>query len=73
MRVRDRFAFEFTGRCIGVIGSDAHCVREALFLRHYSDHVVVLGVDTQTRLDERQRSELEGNDVRCVNAHASTR
>lgn len=59
-------AFEFTGRRIGVIGGDAHCVREALFLRYYSAHVVVLGVDAKTRLDEKQRSELEENDVRCV-------
>lgn len=64
-------AYEFTGRRIGVIGSGAHCVREALFLRHYSEHVVVIDVDAKTRLDDAQRSELEANGVRCVDARAS--
>lgn len=64
-------AYEFTGRRIGVIGRGAHCMREALFLRHYSEHVVVIDVDGSTRLDDAQRFELEANGVRYVDARAS--
>lgn len=64
-------AYEFTGRRIGVIGRGAHCVREALFLRHYSEQVVVIDVDGGTGLEEAQRRELEANAVRCVVAHKS--
>ena len=31
--------FEFTGRCIGVIGRGAHGMRECLFIRRFSDRV----------------------------------
>jgi thioredoxin reductase (NADPH) len=64
-------AFEFTGRRIGVIGDDVHCMREALFLRDYSEHIVVLCVEGETRLDRAQLAELEKRDVRCVVAQAS--
>lgn len=64
-------AFEFTGRRIGVIGDDAHCMQEALFLRHYSPHVTILCIGGETRLDEEQRSELAAQGISCVIAQAS--
>ena len=63
-------AFEFTGKRIGVIGGDAHCGREALFLRHFSDEVSVLGDDAQTCVDQATRSDLQAKGVRCLDAHA---
>lgn len=36
-------AFEFQGRRIAVLGHGAHGVKVALFLRHYSDDVVLVG------------------------------
>jgi thioredoxin reductase (NADPH) len=56
-------AYEHTGQRIVVVGADAHAVREALFLRHYSPHVLLLRVpphnaqplsaDAQQQLKER--------------------
>lgn len=56
-------AYEHTGQRIVVVGADAHAAREALFLRHYSAHVLLLRVpphnvqplsaDWQQRLGER--------------------
>lgn len=56
-------AYEHTGERIVVVGGDAHAAREALFLRHFSPHVVLLRVpphnaqalsdDWQQRLRER--------------------
>ncbi|MBS3998820.1 MAG: NAD(P)/FAD-dependent oxidoreductase [Hydrogenophaga sp.] len=56
-------AYEHTGQRIVVVGADAHAVREALFLRHYSPHVLLLRVpphnaqplsaDGQQQLQER--------------------
>ena len=64
-------AFEFTGSRIGVVGDDAHCMREALFLRHYSPHISILCIDGNTQLDPEQRSKLQANDIPCVVSHAS--
>lgn len=64
-------AFEFTGSRIGVIGDDAHCMREALFLRHYSPHILILCIDGDTDLDAGQRSKLQANDIPCLISHAS--
>jgi len=36
--------YEHSGQHIVVIGADAHAAREALFLRHYSPHVLLLRV-----------------------------
>jgi thioredoxin reductase (NADPH) len=36
--------YEHTGSRIVVVGADAHAAREALFLRHYSPHVLLLRV-----------------------------
>lgn len=63
-------AFEFTGKRIAVIGGDTHCMREALFLRHYSDEVTVLRVDAQTYVDDATRAKLNAKGVRCLEAHA---
>ena len=41
--------FEFTGRCIGVIGRGAHGMRECLFIRRFSERVSYIalgGVET---------------------------
>jgi len=37
--------FEFTGRCIGVIGAGPHGVRECLFIRRFSERVSYIGLD----------------------------
>jgi thioredoxin reductase (NADPH) len=37
--------YEFTGRRIGIVGAGDHGAREALFLRHYSEHVTLIAAD----------------------------
>lgn len=64
-------AYEFTGRRIGVIGNDAHCAREALFLRDFSPHVAMLCIDGEARLEPVQRDELERAGIACIVAQAS--
>jgi thioredoxin reductase (NADPH) len=62
-------AFEFTGKRMGVIGGDRHCIREAIFLGHFSDDIVVFGASPDARLDEAQREELARHGIENLDAH----
>lgn len=50
--------YEVTDRRIGVIGSGAHALREAQFLRSYSARVTLIEPSGQHRLDASQRQAL---------------
>lgn len=62
-------AYEFAGRRMVVIGNDHHCVREAAFLRHYTDDITVLGTTSDARLSIEQRRELEQQGIGSNDAH----
>ena len=65
-------AHEYSGKRIGVVGDDAHGVRESVFLRHFSPHVSMLCLDGEPpKLDERRREDLSRHELRCIVAHAS--
>jgi thioredoxin reductase (NADPH) len=51
-------AYEATDACIGIIGNGEKGVREAAFLRHYSERVWLIHVGEPANLDEAARSEL---------------
>ena len=63
-------AFEQTGTRIGVLGADSHAVAEALFLRSYTDDLVMLTL-TQAELDPVDRDDLERAGVRLVSQPVS--
>lgn len=57
-------AFEFQGRRIAVLGHGAHGVKVALFLRHYSDNVVLIGpAPDQSELNNAIRGQLANTDL----------
>ena len=62
-------AYEFAGRRMVVIGNDHHSVREATFLRHYTDDITVLGTTSETALSSEQRRELEQRGIASHDAH----
>ncbi|MCW7540817.1 NAD(P)/FAD-dependent oxidoreductase [Aquabacterium sp. A7-Y] len=57
---------EFTGRRIGVLGSGAHGVREAVFIRNYSAEVSLLCLSPQDEPDEAGRRQLRENQVKLA-------
>jgi thioredoxin reductase (NADPH) len=63
-------AYEFAGKRMVVIGDDRHCVREAAFLRHYTDDITVIGTVPDSRLSIEQRGELERLGIASGDAHA---
>jgi thioredoxin reductase (NADPH) len=56
--------FDHTGGCIGIVGRGEHGVREALFIRDFSDDVAYIAGDGTVAPDARRRLGLQG--VRCV-------
>jgi thioredoxin reductase (NADPH) len=58
--------FEFTGRCIGVIGSGAHGARESLFIRRFSEHLWFIGVQGLEEIDGMLTARMHDAGVRCV-------
>jgi thioredoxin reductase (NADPH) len=59
--------YEATGRAVGVLGSDVHGAREALFLRQYSPSVTLLAKNASD-LSTRQRKELAAAGVEVVDS-----
>lgn len=58
-------AFEQTGKRIGLLGADDHAVREALFLRTYTDRLVMLTL-AEAELDRTGLAELERAGVKLI-------
>jgi thioredoxin reductase (NADPH) len=58
--------YEVTDQPLGVIGTGAHGLREALFLRSYSADVTLIAPGAAHELDADQRSILAAADVRLV-------
>lgn len=58
-------AFEQTGRRIGVLGASEHAVAEALFLRSYTDDLVMLTL-AEPELDRTDLQDIERAGVRLV-------
>lgn len=58
-------AFEQTGKRIGVLGADDHAVAEALFLRSYTDDLVMLTL-AEAELDRTDLKDLERAGVTLV-------
>lgn len=56
--------YEAIGKKVGVIGHGNHCVREAAFIRHFTDDLTVLTLDTS--LCEEDRGELQKKNIRVV-------
>lgn len=63
-------AYEHTGQRIVVVGSDTHAVREALFLRHFSPHVLLLRVPPHNAqpLSAEGQQQLQARGVRWQDA-----
>ena len=63
-------AYEFAGKRMVVIGGDRHCVREALFLRDFTDDITVLGTAPDARISGEQRRDLERSGIASNDAYA---
>ncbi len=58
--------FEAQGQSIGVIGHSAHGVREALFLRTYSDDVTLIHVGEPRTLSHEDRAQLKAANLPLI-------
>lgn len=63
--------FEVTGLNIAVIGTGAHAMKEAEFLRSYTASVSLIGADAADGLDEAQRAHLSAIGVTLLAGPAS--
>ncbi len=59
--------YEVTDKKVGVIGTDEHGIREAVFLRGYTPHVTLIAPTGEHRLDAADRSRAEALGIRLVN------
>lgn len=59
-------AYEARGRKIAVLGDGEHAVREAEFLRVYSDDITFIAADPTKKLDAGQTARLEGAKIQTV-------
>jgi thioredoxin reductase (NADPH) len=59
-------AYEVIGKRIGVIGGGSHSVREALFLRTYSDDVTLIHIREEAALSSEDRRELRAAHVELI-------
>jgi thioredoxin reductase (NADPH) len=62
--------YEVTDRKVGVIGSGAHGVAEAMFLRGYTADVTLVAPDKAHRLAAADREQLEAAGIRAVDGPA---
>jgi thioredoxin reductase (NADPH) len=58
--------YEVTDRKVGVIGSGAHGVAEAVFLRGYTADIVLIAPDKAHEMDEEDREQLREHGIRAV-------
>jgi thioredoxin reductase (NADPH) len=56
--------YEVIDKKVGVIGHGNHCVREAAFIRHFTDDLTVLTLDTP--LCEEDRRQLQEKNIRII-------
>jgi len=59
-------AYEVIGKKIGVIGGGSHSVREALFLRSYSEDVTLIHIREEVALSSENRRELRAANVDLI-------
>ena len=59
-------AYEVIGKRIGVIGGGSHSVREALFLRTYSDDVTLIHIREEAALSSEDKDELRAAEVELI-------
>ena len=64
--------YEVTDKRVGVIGSDAHGVAEALFIRSFTADVTLIAPDKALRLKPEDNQKLKDAEIDCVDgpAHA---
>jgi thioredoxin reductase (NADPH) len=62
--------YEVTDKRVGVIGSDAHGVAEALFLRSYTADLTLIAPDKALRLKPEDQQKLNRAGVECVDGPA---
>ena len=65
--------FEVTGLNVAVFGCGASAVKEAFFLRSFSDHITIITPSADDQFDEAQRSQLADIAVRVVGPAADFR
>ena len=59
--------FEVTDKAVGVIGTNEHGIREAVFLRGYTERVTLIAPSGEHDLDSADRSKAERLGIRLVN------
>jgi thioredoxin reductase (NADPH) len=61
-------AFEVIGQRLGVLGGDKHAAGEAIFLRTYSEHVILLTLGRTSKLSLKDQRRLMEAGIRVVDA-----
>ena len=60
--------YEVQGQEVGVAGSGAHLVKEALFIRNFTERLTAFSLNRDIRLDDEQRERLRKAGIRVVDA-----
>lgn len=58
--------YEAIGRKVAVIGYGHHCVREAAFIRHFTDDLTVLTLGQEMKLSDEDREFLRQKNIRLI-------
>lgn len=58
--------YEVIGKKVGVIGSGRKCLREALFIRHFTSDLTLLTLGRPIELSDQDRAELRRMNVRVI-------
>lgn len=58
--------YEVIGQKVAVIGQGSKLMREALFIRHYTDNLTVLGLGQDLGLSDEERRTLEEHQIRVI-------
>jgi thioredoxin reductase (NADPH) len=58
--------YEVVGKRVAIIGSGSRCVREALFIKHFTSDLTLISVGSEMALSEKDRALLRKNEIRVV-------
>ncbi|AKJ27483.1 NAD(P)/FAD-dependent oxidoreductase [Caldimonas brevitalea] len=64
--------YDHSGQRVAVVGRGRHGVREALFIRHFSQHVALINADADDLPDETERQALQAHQVEVLTGPAQS-
>jgi thioredoxin reductase (NADPH) len=58
--------YEVVGKRVAIIGSGSRCVREALFIKHFTSDLTLISLGEHMTLSDKDRETLRRNEIRVV-------